>query len=368
MSQQITKDNSYDAVAPDDFASMMDVDRYNERSGAFDRIIAATHDHFWDPQNTKYIDFDAAFDMGATPIIPPAMVMELQTELADGMDEATRVRFCNAVAHNFISNILHGEQAALNLSASLCHILRDPGAQEYAANQAREEARHVAAFSRYVARRWGKPAPVSPVLGALLQELVAAPEVYKKIVGMQMLVEGLAMGAFATLYAKSADPLLVRLVQLVMTDEAFHHKFGKIWAERTIPKLSEDEHNIVEDWAKSCFETLLFNLFGPDQKAAIYPHFGLELDRVKAVMAASFGDEERRERMKESTNIMRVLCKTLLNAGIITERTRGFYAQFVDMDELSAEGDHMVGDDIAESGIDFLRLVNSGASRGAAAE
>ncbi|MFP3943311.1 MAG: ferritin-like domain-containing protein [Alphaproteobacteria bacterium] len=368
MSRQITKDTTYNAVAPDDFVSMMDVDRYNDRSDAFDKIIAATHDHFWDPQDTKYIDFDAPFEMESTPIIPPAMVMELQTELADGMDEATRIRFCNAVARNFISNILHGEQAALSLSASLCHILRDPGAQEYAANQAREEARHVAAFSRYVANRWGTPAPVSPALGALLEELVAAPEVYKKIVGMQMLVEGLAMGAFATLYTKSADPVLVRLVQLVMTDEAFHHKFGKIWADRTIPKLSEEEHNTVEDWAKNCFETLLFNLFGPDQKAAIYPKFGLELDHVKSVMAASFTNEDRRERMKESTNIMRVLCKTLLNAGIITGRTRSFYAQFVDMDELSAEGDHMVGDDIAESGIDFLRMVNAGPAPGAAAQ
>ncbi len=72
--------------------------------------------------------------------------------------------------------------------------------------------------------------------------------------------------------------------------------------------------------------------------------------------------------MRDSTNIMRVLCKTLLNAGIITERTRGFYAQFVDMDELSAEGDHMVGDDIAESGIDFLRMVNAGTAPGAAAQ
>ena len=71
--------------------------------------------------------------------------------------------------------------------------------------------------------------------------MVGAPEVYKKIVGMQMLVEGLAMGAFATLYQNSQDPLLVKLCQLVMTDEAFHHKFGKIWADRTIPKLSEEE-------------------------------------------------------------------------------------------------------------------------------
>ena len=53
------------------------------------------------------------------------------------------------------------------------------------------------------------------------------------------------MGAFATLYTKSRDPLLVRLTQLVMTDEAFHHKFGKIWADRTIPHLSEEERAVL---------------------------------------------------------------------------------------------------------------------------
>ena len=54
---------------------------------------------------------------------------------------------------------------------------------------------------------------------------------------MQMLVEGLAMGAFATLYQKLERSAGRKLCQLVMTDEAFHHKFGKIWADRTIPKL-----------------------------------------------------------------------------------------------------------------------------------
>jgi hypothetical protein len=62
--------------------------------------------------------------------------------------------------------------------------------------------------------------------------------------------------------------------------------------------------------------------------------------------------------MKEATNIFRVLIKTLLNAGIITDRTRAFYAVYVDMDELKAEGDSMVGDAIAEDGIKFLQEIN----------
>jgi hypothetical protein len=75
-------------------------------------------------------------------------------------------------------------------------------------------------------------------------------------------------------------------------------------------------------------------------------------------MAAMVTDQTRRENMKEQTNIFRVLVKTLLNAGIITDRTRSFYAIYVDMDELKGEGDRMVGDDIAEEGIKYLQEIN----------
>ncbi len=360
--RQITKDNAYDAVAPDDFPSMMDVDRYGARSTAFDKIISATHDHFWDPLDTKYIDFSEGFDIENEMILPEELVLELTLPSFQALSQKQRVRFANESARWILSAILHGEQGALNLSASLCHILRDPGAQEYAANQTREEARHVTAFAKYVQARWGKPLPVGQTLGDLLTDIVGAPEVYKKIVGMQMLVEGLAMGAFAMLYSTARDPLLVKLTQLVMTDEAFHHKFGKIWADRTIPKLSKEEQEIIEDWAASCFQTLLFNLVNPEQKKILYGEFGLDWQQVQNEMIEAISDEKRREDMKQSTNIFRVLIKTLLKAGIITERTKAFYAVYVDMDELKGEGDRMVGDDIAEDGIRFLQKINFGAN------
>ena len=86
--------------------------------------------------------------------------------------------------------------------------------------------------------------------------------------------------------------------------------------------------------------------------------FGLDPDRVIAEMAEMVTDETRRENMKEQTNIFRVLVKTLLNAGIITDRTKAFYAMYVDLDELKGEGDRMVGDDIAEEGIKYLQEIN----------
>ena len=357
--KQITHDKAYNTVAPDDFRAMIDVDRYETRSDAFDGIISATHDHFWDPYDPAYLDYTQKFDVENEYLLPPERQIELKSAVADRLDEKQKIRLVNENVRWSMSQILHGEQGAMSLSASLCDILFDPGAQEYAANQAREEARHVTAFTRYIETRFGAPLPCSPTLANLLGELVSAHEVYKKLIGMQMLIEGLAMGAFATFHKKSADPLLVRLTQLVMTDEAFHHRFGRIWAQKTMPKLSQEEHNKVEDWASQVFQMLLFNLVNPEQKKVIYQQFGLEWEWVRDAVAEAFTDSVRREKMQEGTDIFRVLIKTMLHAGIITDRTKAMYGVWVDMDELKAEGEEMVGDPIAEEGIAYLKEINA---------
>ena len=351
-------DPLYDTVDRDNFLAMIEADRYGSRSDAFDAIISATEDHFWDPTDPAYIDFDQPFDLREETILPREMVVELNCAVADRLDEGQKIQLANANARFMLSSILHGEQGALSLSASLCQILREPGAQEYAANQAREEARHVTGFSQYVHARFGTPLRSGPTLASLLDQIVQSGQVYKKLVGMQMLVEGLAMGAFATLHARTADPMLRRLVQLVMTDEAFHHKFGKIWADRTVPNLTPEEHEQVEDWAAQCFQTLLFNLVNAEQKQEIYEPFGLDWQWVRGAVMEAFGDEDRRENLTQQTNIFRVLIKTLLKAGIITDRTRSVYATWVDMDELRREDDEVVGQEVADEGIAMLRDIN----------
>ncbi len=360
MDSNITKDPAYNAVDPNDFPAMLDVNRYGARTSAFDRIISATHEHFWDPLDKKYIDFSPPFDLENEYLINPGANADLKTAIGDKLDEKQKIKLVNLDVWWSFSSILHGEQGALSLSASLCHILRDPGAQEYAANQTREEARHVTGFSRYIQARWGKPVQVGPALGSLLNELVLSPLVWKKLVGMQMLVEGLAMGAFAMFFKESRDPVMRHLCQLVMTDEAFHHKFGKIWAERTIPYISKDEHNLIEDWAAQVFQILLYNLGSPDQKPWMYEAVGLDPVWCQQAFMEGMTDALIREELQEATNIFRVLVKTLLKAGIITDRTRGVYAAYLDMAELYQESDRMVGDDIAEEGIKYLIKLNGG--------
>src|ERR1044072_8995093 len=87
MAQQITYDKAYDTILPEDFPAMLEVPRYGRRSDAFDSIISASHDHFWDPLDKNYIDFDQTFDMATTPVVPLDMVVELRSAVADRLDD-----------------------------------------------------------------------------------------------------------------------------------------------------------------------------------------------------------------------------------------------------------------------------------------
>jgi hypothetical protein len=353
------KANPFRSVPSPEFREMLAVDRYGERSNVFDRLILETHLHFWDPLDSAYLPLDAPFDTRHQMIVPPEMVPELRSSVADRLSGPERIRFVNETARWWLSSLLHGEQGALSLASSLCHLLRDPAAVEYAANQAREEARHVTAFARYIERRWSTPFPASPSLSALLGELVSAREIYKKIVGMQILVEGLAMGVFSVLHRRCTDPALKRLTQLVMIDEAFHHVAGKMWAESVLPTLAPQERDAVEDWAASCFRAVVSNLFHPEQKKGLYESFGLDWRWVRDAMREIYVSKERRAELEADTEIFHTLVRTLLRAGIITNRTRHFYTIWLDLDSL-AESEDLIDSPIVADGIDYLNEINRG--------
>ena len=208
----LIRDPAYETVERDDFKAMVDVKRYDRRSHGFDETISATHDYFWDPNDKTNVDFDQPFDMDKEYLVPPERIQELLGAVLVGSTKGSRSKLGYEIMRWQISKIIQGEQGALNLSTGLADILLDAGAQKHVTNQAREEARHVTWFSYYMKSRWSTAYPVGEVLGDLLEDLIRTPVVYKKLVGMQMLLEGLAMGAFANLHKHSRDPVLCRLV------------------------------------------------------------------------------------------------------------------------------------------------------------
>ncbi len=363
LNARTTINPAFNAIARDEFSAMIDAQRYLSRSSEFDTLIARTNEHFWDPQDGDYIDYQAQAPRDE-PLIPFEQIPERHSAIWDTLDEAGKLRFTNESLRMRISGVLHGEQGALSLSTGLADMFVDPGAQEYACNQAREEARHVHAFALYVNARFeGKVMKPSPTLGRVLRGLVASEVIYEKVIGMQMLIEGLAMGIFTSMYQGANDPLLRRLSQLVMTDEAFHHQFGQIWARENLKGIDEELRNQLEDYCHTMFNDLLMNLVSPDQKIELYQSCGIDPEFAIAAMKEAISDDARRNWMRAGSNIFRTLIKTLWSAGLISDRTRPHYDVWVDMAEISGEGDWNVGADIAEDGIASLAEINASKRR-----
>ena len=125
-----------------------------------------------------------------------------------------------------LSQFMHGEQGALLASAQLVGSVRDLDSKLYAASQVVDEARHVDVYNRYVHTKIGFSYPVNPHLKTLLDMILTDSRWDMKFLGMQIMVEGLALAAFGMIRNNTDEPLLKELTAYVMGDEARHVAFG----------------------------------------------------------------------------------------------------------------------------------------------
>ncbi len=125
-----------------------------------------------------------------------------------------------------LSQFLHGEQGALLATAQLVDSVGDLDSKLYASSQVVDEARHVDVYNRYLHQKVGFSYPVNPHLKTLLDMILKDSRWDMKFLGMQIMVEGLALAAFGMIRANTPEPLLRELTAYVMGDEARHVAFG----------------------------------------------------------------------------------------------------------------------------------------------
>ena len=134
---------------------------------------------------------------------------------------------CNAeVSAWTLSQFLHGEQGALLASAQLVDSVGDLDSKLYGATQVVDEARHVDVYNRYLHQKVGFSYPVNPHLKTLLDLVLKDSRWDMKFLGMQIMVEGLALAAFSMIRHNTHEPLLREITAYVMGDEARHVAFG----------------------------------------------------------------------------------------------------------------------------------------------
>ncbi len=125
-----------------------------------------------------------------------------------------------------LSQFLHGEQGALLCTAKIVETVPWIDAKYYAATQVVDEARHVEVFSKYLNTKLGNPYPVNTHLQMLIDDIINDSRWDMTYLGMQIMIEGLALAAFGFMRAATEEPLLKELLKYVMADEARHVAFG----------------------------------------------------------------------------------------------------------------------------------------------
>ena len=195
------------------------------------------------------LDWSNAISKGETPV-KAELLARMEGPLA-ALPEEERLEYMWHDTAWQLSQFLHGEQGALLVASQLVSCAPTYQAKLYAASQTFDEARHVEVFARYLRHVSGVEYPVNKNLKALIDKILSDPRWDLKFIGMQIIIEGLALAAFQTTKETSNCPLLRSLVHYIIRDEARHVTFGVNYLEDFLKTLSEEE---VEDRAMFAYE------------------------------------------------------------------------------------------------------------------
>jgi hypothetical protein len=161
-----------------------------------------------------------------------------------------KLRFANDIAAWTLSQFMHGEQGALYAAAQVTESVQWMDGKFYGATQVMDEGRHLEVFLRYLDTKLQKVYVCNDNLFVILDDLLTDSRWDVKFLGMQIMVEGLALGAFGTMYNFTREPLLKQLLKYVIQDEARHVHYGVLALREHISKeLSPSEIREREDWA-----------------------------------------------------------------------------------------------------------------------
>src|SRR5260221_6972075 len=194
------------------------------------------------------IDWEAPFSRDEW-FLPRTGVLLLPSLLTEaGVDEATcRAAAWDEFAH-LISQLLHGEQAAMQLCGQLTNACPTMDAKFYAGSQVIDEVRHVEVLSKFLQRKMGTLYPIDPTLKILLDLLLEAPTWKLKTLGMQTLFEGMAVGIFDTIAKATSHPLLKDIVRRVQAYESRHAAFGFLSMRLVVRGSSKKGMREMEDF------------------------------------------------------------------------------------------------------------------------
>jgi P-aminobenzoate N-oxygenase AurF len=219
---------------------------YDTQSEELLRLYSKGKQQQWDAE--KRIDWSQAVDPDDPMQIVEEMMPLYGTPLYGRLSARQRsdLRYHSQV-HN-LSQFLHGEQGALICAARIVQDVPTLESKFYAATQVMDEARHVEAYRRLLTEKFRFVYPISPPLQRLLELALTDKRWDFTYLGMQVLIEGLALAAFQRIRDYAKNPLCQAVNAYVMQDEARHVAFGRIALREYYPQLTAAERREREEF------------------------------------------------------------------------------------------------------------------------
>ncbi len=275
--------------------------------------------------------FAQTFSIGGLPIQETAFWAALAPE--------KRWEIARRGAAFTLSNFLHGEQGALMVASQLVNAVPHMDGKFYAATQTLDEARHVEVFARYI-EKLDHIYPIAPSLKELLDKTLMVEGWMLKAVGMQVVVEGLALYSFRDMRETTREPLLKQLLTYVSRDEARHTAFGIKYLSSVVPELEPARVAELEDFAFEATRMLLDSRRGATLNSAFLQMLadagvdpeelakGLQRDQDKLAQAVA-------RRGGRLGPISGFVVPTLRRIGLLSERISGHFREMFDAMRIS---------------------------------
>ena len=242
---------------------------------------------------SRRIDWSIDVDMTDQGLMPDYQVPIFGSQTWDRLNRTEQDEVRHHVISWMFSQFLHGEQGALICAAKIVETVPDIDSKFYAATQVIDEARHVELYARYLNTKLELTYPINPHLGLLLDQTISDTRWDFTYLGMQMMIESVALGAFGVIRDLTTEPLAKSLNAYVMGDEARHVAFGiaalqDVYADMTSAELAEREEFAIEAaW-------LLRNRF---MAREVWERLGFDVDACAAYMDQSLFMAEFRKRL-----------------------------------------------------------------------
>ena len=287
----------------------------------------------WDAE--QRLDWSIEIDP-SKPIVGEERFVFHRLPFFQRLSKSQREEFTAHATAQLLSQFLHGEQGALMTAAAVTHAAPDYEAKLYSATQTMDEARHVEVYERYV-RKLAIVYPISPWLKELIDATLSSNHFAKIMVGMNMVVEGLALAAFHNMRRQATCPLLRDLTNYVLQDESRHVAFGNVYLRETLREMHPDEREDVAQFAFDAVKGMVDAMGGVDGQGPRKPdpgflkvleRVGIDLeDFLNGLMEAGAAGINAKLPPGHIHSFKDLMMPALVRVGAVTDRSRELFKE-----------------------------------------